>query len=392
MLTIIPVTDRRTEKWFWQVPYVIYQNDPNWYPPLREELQAIFNEKRNPIFRLGGKARRWILLRSGEPVGRIAAFVNPHYIRTYGFPVGGFGFFECIPDQECAHTLLHTAEDWLRTQGMEAVDGPINFGERNRWWGLLIENFSTPTYGVSYNPPYYRELIESAGYQILYHQLSYLRPVNAEFPERLHQMATPFLGNPEYAFVHLKWKELDRFVHAFVEIYRRAWAGRPDQRDLTHEEVYAELKNYRRIIDPELLWFAFRKNQDGTEEPLAFFIMFPDVTPIVQRLGGRLHLLNKLRFLWYLKRIPLRNILAILFGVVPEYRRTGLLPALVIEAARVVVPKNKYDTLEMYWIGDFHSVMQRLTQFYGAKVFRRHVTYRKMLRSDIPFRSQPRVS
>ncbi|MCI1753894.1 MAG: hypothetical protein LKM36_13835 [Flavobacteriales bacterium] len=70
-------------------------------------------------------------------------------------PPAACGFFECIDDQASADLLFDTARDWLKAQGMEAMDGPVNLGDRNMFWGLLIENFTDlPIYGTNYNPPY----------------------------------------------------------------------------------------------------------------------------------------------------------------------------------------------------------------------------------------------
>jgi hypothetical protein len=86
-------------------------------------------------------------------IGRIAAFVNKRY-KNKGddVPVGGMGFFDCINNQEAADMLLDVARHWLGQRGMEAMDGPINFGERDKWWGLLVEGFHEPLWSMNFNP------------------------------------------------------------------------------------------------------------------------------------------------------------------------------------------------------------------------------------------------
>ena len=103
------------------------------------------------------KLIRWILKDDeGKLIGRIAAFTNKKY-KNKGddVPVGGIGFFECINNQEAADLLFDNAKHWLIQKGMEAMDGPINFGERDRWWGLITDGFTPPLYCMNYNPPYY---------------------------------------------------------------------------------------------------------------------------------------------------------------------------------------------------------------------------------------------
>ncbi|MDP4588198.1 MAG: hypothetical protein NWS86_08455, partial [Flavobacteriales bacterium] len=81
-------------------------------------------------------------------------------------PTGGMGFFDCIDNQEAANLLFETCKKWLNEQGAEAMDGPINFGEKDRFWGLLVENFTDlSSYALNYNPDYYVRLFENYGFQ-----------------------------------------------------------------------------------------------------------------------------------------------------------------------------------------------------------------------------------
>lgn len=160
-MKLMTADDPRIIRDWMRLPWSIYRNDPNWIPHLRQDIEKVFDPKRNKLFK-GGTAQRWVLYDdAGAAVGRVAAFVNPKTARTEERPTGGMGFFECINDRAAATLLLDAARDWLSAQGMEAMDGPINFGEKNMYWGLLIDNFTDPPiYGVNYNPPYYRDLLE----------------------------------------------------------------------------------------------------------------------------------------------------------------------------------------------------------------------------------------
>jgi hypothetical protein len=47
------------------------------------------------------------------------------------------------------------------SHGVEGMNGPINFGEKDKFWGLLVEGFKNPSYQENYNPSYYQQLFES---------------------------------------------------------------------------------------------------------------------------------------------------------------------------------------------------------------------------------------
>ena len=154
-MQIIPVTDNTTAQQFIQTAVAINKSDPNWIRPLDKDINEAFDAKKNKAFRFG-EAIRWILKDDeGKLIGRIAAFINKKY-KNKGddIPVGGIGFFECINNQDAADLLFDNARHWLIQHGMEAMDGPINFGERDRWWGLITEGFTPPLYCMNYNPPY----------------------------------------------------------------------------------------------------------------------------------------------------------------------------------------------------------------------------------------------
>jgi len=126
---------------FHAVPKGIYANDPHWVPYLKQDIEKLFDKEKNKLFREGAEAIRWILYDDQDKaIGRIAAFINPKTLDTSNFRTGGIGFFECIDDQQAANFLFDAAKKWLEERKIEAMDGPINFGDRNQFWGCQITN------------------------------------------------------------------------------------------------------------------------------------------------------------------------------------------------------------------------------------------------------------
>src|SRR4030095_4081419 len=164
-MTLVEIKDKVAAKQFISFPRKLYKGDPNFISPLETDIEGIFDPAHNPYFR-HGECTRWILLNdNGEVIGRIAAFINTKKANKYEQPTGGIGFFECINDQKAANMLFDAGKNWLINRGMKAMDGPINFGENDKFWGLLIDGFKPPSLGMSYNPPYYKELFESYGFE-----------------------------------------------------------------------------------------------------------------------------------------------------------------------------------------------------------------------------------
>ena len=124
-MVITEVTDKATRKAFLDTARIIYKNDDNWVCPLDNDIEAVFDPKKNNFFQFG-KCIHWILKDDeGNLIGRVAAFINDKKAYNYEQPTGGMGFFECIDNQEAAFKLFDTAKAWLQQNGMQAMDGPM---------------------------------------------------------------------------------------------------------------------------------------------------------------------------------------------------------------------------------------------------------------------------
>ena len=152
----------------------IYKNDKNFVCPPDEMIEGIFTPSKN-IFFSHGDATRWILLdESGNIAGRVAAFINNRKAFTFQVPTGGMGFFECVNDYKAAELLFEVCRSWLMERGMQAMDGPINFGENDNFWGLLVDGFIPQSFGMNYNPPYYQDFFEKYGFTLYFEQVTNL--------------------------------------------------------------------------------------------------------------------------------------------------------------------------------------------------------------------------
>ena len=197
---------------FLEFPVRLYAGDPNYVRPLDQDIETVFNREKNKYFR-HGELIRWLLVDgAGKTLGRVAAFVNERTAHTFAQPTGGMGFFDCVDDQAAADMLLNGCRAWLLARGMQAMDGPINFGDRDQWWGLLIDNFGPPLYTQNYNKPYYRRLLETYGFQLYFNQFTYFRKVAAPLTPEYQEKASVLFQDPNYSFEHLRVKNLSKYA------------------------------------------------------------------------------------------------------------------------------------------------------------------------------------
>lgn len=359
---------------FLQLPRYIYKDDPNWVHPLEVEIKQVFDPRKNKMFR-HGRLSRWILIdNEGKTVGRIAAFIDDRTAMLGEQLTGGMGFFECINNQVAANMLFDAAKKWLADYGMAAADAPINFGSREKWWGLLVDGFLPPSYGMNYNPPYYKDLFERYGFKNYFNQYSYLRPVNADnVSPVLQQKAERIYKHPEYRFEHVSKKKLKKAANDFSYIYNKAWAGHSGVSTMSEDDVMKMVVEMKPIMDERLILFAYYNN-----EPIGFFIQIPELNQVIKQLNGKLGFYQKLKLLYLLKIKKICNrVQGIIFGIIPEHRGKGVEGALVMKFAETAYRTDfPYKDIDLSWVGDFNPVMMRFQQQIGGTIYKTHVTYR----------------
>ena len=246
---LVEVKTKKDIREFHDLPSGIYSGDSNWIRPLTKEIETVFNPSLNHQFR-NGEAIRWLLKDgSGKTVGRVAAFYNRKIANKDQKPVGGMGFFECINDSEAAAVLFNACRDWLEENGMTAMEGPENFGERDRWWGLLVDGFLPPNFCMPYNPPYYRELFENYGFKNYFEQYTYNTPVtDRNLDEVIRTKAERIFANPDYTFRYMRAWEARDTARNFMIVYNKGWARFPGVKTISERHARLIMKSFR--FDP----------------------------------------------------------------------------------------------------------------------------------------------
>lgn len=386
-MKITEVSSRKHIREFLMLPVKLYRKEKHWIRPLDKDIESVFDRQKNKTFR-HGECTRWILTDdSGETIGRVAAFFDRRTVaKGNDQPTGGMGFFECVHNPDAAFLLFDQCKRWLQERGMEAMDGPINFGNRDRWWGLLIEGFDVdPNYQCNYNFPYYKDLFEAYGFKVYFYQMTFARTIEGPISPRLHRKAMLTAENPDYEFRHIRKDEIPKLAEYIMEVYNKAWANRRDIPELTLAQAKLIVRQMKPIMDIRLLYFGFYKGV-----PVSFFLSLPEINQIFKHVNGKLDLAGKIKFLWHTLRKTNRKAFGILFGVVPEHQGKGLDGAMVLNSKRVLQEEyGRYDEYEMNWIGDFNPKMINVVEQVGAEVSKRHATYRKLFDESKPFKRAP---
>lgn len=388
-MQLIEVTTPALANEFIQVNVQLNRSNPAYIRPIDKEIAEVFDPKQNKAFR-HGELTRWILKDGeGKLIGRIAAFVNKKY-RSKGddVPVGGIGFFDCIRNQEAADMLLDVARHWLGQRGMEAMDGPINFGERDKWWGLLVEGFHEPLWSMNFNPPYYQELFENYGFQPFFHQICFGLDPQKKLSEKILQRHALLAADPAFSSARIEKDKLEKYALDFLAVYNAAYAGHGGGKELRKEQVLAMFRKMKPLIDEKVVWFAYHQ-----QKPIAMFVNLPELNQYYKHFNGKIGLLQKLQFLWLHWRGACRHLTGIVFAVVPEFQARGVDSYIIVELANVVQPDGFYIHYEMQWVGDFNPKMLNVAKSLGETIVSRKLTtYRYLFDRTKEFKRHPMLA
>ena len=386
--------NRKLQKAFLEFPSSIYKDNKYWIRPLDNDIEKIFDRTKNPLFD-GGDCVRWLAQdESGKTIARVAAFVNAN-TATHGNeqPTGGMGFFECIDNQEVAFAMFDKCKAWLQERGMEAMEGPVNFGERDNWWGLLVDPYDAePTWGMQYHHNYYRDFFENYGFKDYFQQYTFLLPIPEVEVRKivrpaLFEIANRIYNTPGYDFRHVSKKNLPKFAEDFRIIYNKAWAKNMAAGEMTSERAEAIMQTMKPILEEELMWFGYHN-----EQPIAFFIMIPELNQIIKHINGKLNWIGKLKWIYHTLMKTNKKARGVIFGVIPEYQGRGIEAAVALSFSKACwTPNYQYETLELNWIADFNPKMLKVTQALGAKKYKTYITYRYLFDRTKEFKRCPPI-
>jgi GNAT superfamily N-acetyltransferase len=370
-LEISAVKNRQDLNDFIKLPWRIYDGDPHWVPPLIMDMKKILHKSKNPFFE-HSDSDLFLARKNGEPVGRIAAIVNNNHNKVHDERIGFFGFFECVDDREVAAHLLGQAAKWAKSRGLTHLRGPTNFST-NDTCGLLTEGFdSSPVILMTYNPEYYMNLVETAGFTKKKNLHAYYFSGDMAIPERFGAMAKRTLEDKSVTLRTINMKAFRREVEIVKNIYNAAWQANWGFVPMTDKEIEHLAKELRPVVDPDIVFFA---EVDG--EPAGFSLALPDYNHVLKDVNGRLFPFGIFKLL--LNRKKITRVRVITLGVLPKFqRKRGLAPTFYYETYHHGKEKG-YSLAEFSWILEDNVLMNRALEGLGAKLYKKYSIYEKKL-------------
>ncbi len=367
---------------FFGVPQRVYANDPNWVQPLRSSIAKQLDSS-NPFYTYGS-FQAFIALKGDEsgkqtPVGRIVAAVNRRLIEREGQNVGLFGYFECIEDLEVAKALFSAAEDWLRSQGMATIRGPIDLSTHNNCL-MLVDGFdSPPMVMMPYNPSYYPQFMEQQGWHKAKDAYAYdisidMRDEDQPLPEKFKKAYERSLNlGITYRPIRTKGEGFEQDCRAIYDLFTKAFSNNWSSTPRTEEEFLEEAKDLQTLVDPDVFPIA-----EHNGEMVGFWMALPDYNIALKHVNGKLDWCGIVKFLWYRRKIDQGRVIAICS--LPDYRRKFVPLGLIYLGMMGGTKKGKpYKRAELSWVFEDNWPSRKLIEASGGTIQKTYRIYEKSL-------------
>jgi GNAT superfamily N-acetyltransferase len=344
----------------------LYKNNTNYVPELFIAQRDLLTPGKHP-FHDHSVAQLFLAFDNNKITGRIAAILNNNHNTFNKASDGFFGFFDCINDDETASLLFSAAEKWLKGKGVNNMIGPVNLST-NETCALLVEGFDSPPVAMmTYNEPYYRDLLERQGFQKKMDLLAYHFVVAERDERRLKtvDLIKERLVKRGIIFRPINLKKFQEETDKIREIYNAAWDKNLGFVPMTEKEFKYLAKDLKMILDKD---FCMVAEHEG--KMVGFSLAIPDVNQILIKIKkGRLFPTGIFKLLFQRKSI--KKIRIITLGVIEGYRKMGIETVFYAEIIKQVQRKG-ITTAEASWVLEDNYLMNKAIQDINGKPYKKY--------------------
>ena len=369
-IRIEKVTTKKELKAFIKFPWEVYKGDPNWVPPLIMDVKEKLDKKKNPFFE-HSEMELFLAYKNGKITGRIAAIIDDNHNEFHEEKVVFFGMYECFDDLETSQALLDQVVEWGLERGMDTLRGPMNLS-MNDECAFLLEGFdSPPMIMMTYNPLYYLDLMEKCGLVKAKDLYAFYMDAKEDMVKKIQGIVDEIKKKTNVSLRSVSMKKIDEEVEKIKYVYNEGWEKNWGFVPWTEKEMDHMAKKLKTFADPDIVIIAEVKGS-----PVGFAFALPNYNEVLIKLNGRLTPLAILKFLIYRRKIE--SVRAVVFGIIKEYRQTGLSYLLYSEFEKNV-KKRGYKWGETSWQLEDNDAINRFVMSIGGEVYKKYRIFEKSI-------------
>jgi len=369
------VSGRKARNRFIKFAWQVYKDDDNWVPPLIMDIKERLNPHKHPFFE-HAEMDLFLAYKQGILSGRVAAVLDENHNRTHNERVVFFGMYESRNDPEVAAALLDRVAEWGLERGMTVLRGPMNLS-MNDECGFLVEGFDSPSVlMMTYNPPFYPTLMEQCGLVKAKDLYAFYMHKDHETAQKVDQIVAKVKDSTHITLRTIDMKKVDHEMARIRHIYNQGWEKNWGFVPWTDREMEYVGHKLKQIVDPDIVILA-----EDRGKPVGFAVGLPNYHEALIHINGRLTPLGILKLMYYRRKIT--GIRAIVFGVLKEYRMTGLSYYLYWQLEKNSLAKG-YTWAETSWQLEDNYAINRFVASLGGKVYKKYRIYEKSIPDKKP--------
>ncbi len=355
---------------FIQFPFILYQNDPNWVPPLLMDMRQIFNRERHGFY-THGNAYFLLAVKDDRVIGRLVMLNNLNLKSSSSQKTGHFFLFESEKDPEIAKKLFDKGVAWAQKQGLTKLIGPKGMTPLDGL-GMLVKGFEyQPAFGMPYNPPYYPQFLLDYGFtKAKTIESGYLDPHSFKLPDKVLKAAEIIKDKKGFHVLEMHTRsDLKKAVMVLGEMYNHALEGTEGNAPLSESDLETIMSGLLLIAKPELIKLIMKEG-----DPVGFLLAYPDISAALKASRGRVFPFGWMRILYEKRHTSLVNINGM--GIVEKYRGLAATALLFSELYKSITTSRQFNHAEIIQIGAENDRMHRELRGMGINFHKAHALFK----------------
>jgi hypothetical protein len=372
MIEIIEVTSKQQYRAFFQFPFDLYRNCPQWVPTITKEEMDIFDPQKNAVFE-HAMARLFLAKKKGKIVGRIAAMINWIEVEKLQKTKVRFGWYDTIDDLEISQKLIETVEAVAIAEGMNYIEGPMGFSNMDKA-GLLVHGYEHMNTMITwYHYPYQKIHLERLGLKKQSEWIEFKIDIYdaKDSPEKVKKFARVIKARYKLKTLAFKTtKDVEPHVDKMFELLNQTYNKLQSFVPIQQHQIEVYKKKYLPYVHPDFIKCVVDEN----DEMIGFAITMPSFTKALKRINGKMFPFG----FYHLWRALRKNNRAsfYLIGIKESYQSKGV-TAIIFQDIQEMFNKRGITEVETNPELEENKAIQSMWKNYKHELHKRRRTYRK---------------
>ena len=370
MIEIVEVSSKQQYRAFFQFPFELYRNCPQWVPPITKEEIDIFDPQKNAVFE-HAMARLFLAKKKGKVVGRIAAMINWVEIEELKKTKVRFGWYDTINDLEVRQKLIEAVSGVAIAEGMTYIEGPMGFSNMDKA-GLLVDGFEHMNTMITwYHYPYQKTHLEKLGLKKQSEWIEFKIDIYdaSEAPEKVKKFARVIKERYKLKTLEFKTtKDVEPYIDKMFELLNQTYNKLQSFVPIQQHQIEVYKKKYFPYIHPDFIKCVINEN----DEMIGFTITMPSFTKALKRINGKMFPFG----FYHLWRALRKNNRAsfYLIGIQESYQNKGV-TAIIFQDIQEMFNKRGVTEVETNPELEENQAIQALWKNYKHELHKRRRTY-----------------